>query len=206
MIKNVIFDLGNVVYDYQPLKVLMKSGYSKEKAVHLLKCVFAGPLWIELDRGKYTVMEGAEILCKQFPELSEDIRGILNFEWLDRLLVMMQPTVDFFHDLKRRGFKTYVLSNFGEDSFDYIQKRDAAFFEEFDGIVVSSREKLVKPDPAIFNLLLDRYSLIPEEIVFIDDTHENIDTAKSLGIHGIVFTGIEECIQEFESIVNGAGS
>ena len=204
MIKNVIFDLGNVVYDYQPLNELLKMGYSKEKAISLLKSIFAGPVWREMDRGQFTVMEGVEKLCEQFPEIADDIRRILTFEWLDNLMVVMQPTIDFFHEVKKQGYKTFVLSNFGLDSFEFMRKRDAEFFDEMDGIVVSSLEKLVKPDPAIFNRLLERYSLVPQESVFIDDTKENIEAAESLGIYGILFTGIEECKNRFESIIKGA--
>ena len=201
MIKNVIFDLGNVVYNYQPLDDLIKSGYSKEKAVYLLNSIFGNPLWKELDRGQYTVMEGADKFCEMYPDIADDIRKILTFEWLDKLMYIMQSTVEFVYDVKRRGYKIYVLSNFGLDSFDFIQKRDTAFFNEFDGIVVSSHEKLIKPDPRIYKRLLERYTLIPEECFFIDDTPENIEAAKMLGMNGTVFTNIEDCTKEFDTLI-----
>ena len=202
MIKNVVFDLGRVMYNYWPREYLNDLGYDEARADRLMECIFDNPLWMEIDRGFYTVPEYADKICADFPAEAEDIRRVLSKDWVDRVLTLMPPSLEFFYDVKRRGYNTYILSNFGEDDFAHIRVRDAFFFEQVDGMVISSHEKVIKPDPAIYFCLLNRYGLVPEETLFIDDNERNIGAARALGIHGIVFTGIDDCKARFELIVS----
>jgi len=201
MIKNIVFDLGRVLYRYWPREDLENLGYNEEMTNRLMACIFDSPTWVEMDRGTYTIKEGRNKLCAAFPELATDIKKVLDDGWADRVETLMPASLEFFYDVKRQGFKTYVLSNWAADGFDYIRARDAFLFEKFDGIVVSGYEKLIKPDPGIYHVLLKRYNLVPKETLFIDDNANNIATAKSLGLHGIVFTSIEDCKQQFSTLM-----
>jgi len=200
MIKNVIFDLGRVMYRYWPREDLINLGYSEARADRLMEIVFDNPLWIEFDRGTYTMSAGVEKICADYPDDAADIRHIFSDGWADRVEVLMPESVNFFREVREGGYKTYVLSNFPEDGFEYIRKRDAFFFDQMDGIVVSGYEKLIKPDPAIYHLILGRYNLIPQETVFIDDMEKNINAARDLGIHGILFKNIEDCKARFKTL------
>ena len=193
MIKNIVFDLGRVIYTYQPREYLLNLGYDETQADKLMKCIFNNPLWLDIDRGLYSVREGMEKMCADFPAQADDIRRVLDDSWMDRMFDLMPESLDFFYEVKKRGYKIYILSNFGADSFAHIRERDAFFFNEADGIVVSAYEKYIKPEPEIYYCLLNRYALIPEETLFIDDNYDNITAAKALGIHGIVFTDITDC-------------
>ena len=200
MIKNVIFDLGRVVYRYWPREDIINLGYSEAQADQIMDCVFDSPTWQEIDRDQYTMQEGKEKFCADFPHLEADIRRIMDDGWADRVETIMPESLDFFHDVKRQGYKTYILSNFAADGFDYIRTRDAHFFDQVDGMVVSGHVKLIKPDPEIYKLLLNRYNLVPQETLFIDDNQDNITAAKALGIHGILFTDIADCKQQFKQL------
>lgn len=92
-------------------------------------------------------------------------------------------------DLKDRGYQLYCLTNWSHETFPIVKKVHARLFELFDGIVVSGEEKMVKPNPEIYNLLLGRYNLNASESVFIDDRQRNVDGANQVGIQGILFTG-----------------
>ena len=204
MIKNVIFDLGRVIYNYWPREYLKDLGYDEQQADRLMECIFDNSLWLEMDRGLYTLKEGAAVLCKSFPEHAKDIRRIMATGMMNTIVTIMPQSLEFFLEVKRRGYKTYVLSNFSKDGFADVRKRDAFFFNEVDGVVVSAHEKLIKPDPAIYHRLLNRYVLVPEECIFIDDVEINIRAAAALGIHGIVFTNIEDCKRKFDVITGEA--
>jgi len=200
MIKNIVFDLGRVLYRFWPRDDLISLGYSDAKADELMDCIFHNPLWLDMDRGFYTLPEAVEKYCSDFPHLEAEIRRVLDDTWQDRVETIMPESLDFFYDVKARGFKTFVLSNWSGDGFDYIRKRDAFLFEKFDGIVVSGYEGVIKPEPEIYHRLLNRHGLVPGETLFIDDNDNNIASAKALGMYGIVFTNIAECKQNFETL------
>jgi len=202
MIKNVVFDLGRVLYRFWPREDLINLGYNDAMADKLMACIFDSPTWVEMDRGTYTIKEGTQKLCADFPELATDIQRVLDDGWADRVETLMPASVEFYNEVKQRGYKTYVLSNWAADGFDYIRTRDGFLFKNFDGIVVSGYEKQIKPDAGIYHVLLDRYSLIPGETLFIDDNANNIAAAKALGMHGIVFTDIEDCKRQFYSLTS----
>ena len=100
------------------------------------------------------------------------------------MMVPIQQTVDILYELKDKHYQLYILSNFSTEAIDILYQR-YSFFNLFDGAVISSQEKLVKPEEKIYQVLLDRYSLIPQESGFIDDLLSNVSTAERLGIHGI---------------------
>ena len=180
MIKNIVFDLGRVIYNYRPREYLLNLGYDETQANKLMKIIFDNPLWLDIDKGLYSIQNGIEKMCADFPAQTEDIRHVLADGWVDKILTVMPASLDFFYEIKNRGYKMYILSNFGADSFAHIRKRDAYFFNETDGIIVSAYEKCIKPEPAIYRCLLNRYSLVPEETLFIDDSTANIIAAKEL--------------------------
>ena len=200
MIKNVIFDLGRVIYNFWPREDLIKLGYSEVQADRFMEHVYNNPVWREADKGILTVAAHVDKVCSDFPEMVEDLRKIFSDGWIDRLITIMPESLEFYYEVKKRGFKIYIITDFAEDTFNHCRARDV-FFDEADGIVVSAREKLLKPDPAIFNCLLNRYSLKPEACLFIDDLPKNIAAAKDLGMQGIQFIDIEDCKRQFEELI-----
>lgn len=199
MIKNVIFDLGRVIYTFWPREYLVRLGYDEATTDALMRLIFDSPLWIEMDRGACTFEESIAHFCQNEPSLAEEVKRVFQADWVNDVIRIMPESLAFFYEVKKQGYRIYILSNFCAESFAQVYARDA-FLKEADGMVISAHVRLVKPDPAIYKHLLNQYDLIPEECVFIDDNTDNIKAAKSLGIHGICFTHITDCKQQFEKI------
>ena len=180
MIKNIIFDLGGVLIDHNPEKTLY-SRFSKENADIILKEIFRNPLWLERDRGVVTSEEILEqkkdvIPAEIYPEVAEMTTDFFPY------MPPFEEMYDFVKELKENGYGIYLLSNVGKE-FHRV-KKDIPVLELFDGFVASSDYKVVKPEPEIYNVLFEKFSLIPEECIFIDDVQKNIDGAVKSGMHG----------------------
>ena len=157
-----------------------------------------GPIWPKLDLG----LESDEDILEQFvahtPELEQEIR--LVFSNLSTIVREYEGSVDWIESLKARGYHTYYLSNYGERIRREASK-ELSFLSHMDGGIMSYTVHLAKPDPAIYQTLLDRYGLKAEECVFLDDTVRNVEAAQALGIAGIVVTSQEQAKKELETLL-----
>ena len=199
MIKNIVFDLGKVLIEVNPVEYLKPFGFDDNTNEELSKLIFHSEEWIQCDAGKYAKnTEIADILCEKFPVYAEKIKLVLTDNWV-KMLVRKEETIEFLRELKNRNFKIYILSNLSEQSYQFIKEYD--FFELVDGGIYSYEEKLCKPDRKIYKKLLEKYSLIPEETIFIDDHKENIEVAKKMGIYGVIFADLEKVKREVEEMI-----
>ncbi|WP_028044499.1 HAD family hydrolase [Candidatus Stoquefichus massiliensis] len=179
--KNIIFDIGNVILDFQPEEYLLQY-FDKNVMGDLMTIVFSSDEWVNLDIGTCTLSEAINSLTLAHPHYHDELIFFLT-HWT-YMMVPIPETIQLLYELKNKGYLLYILSNFSTDGIDTLFKR-YDFFELFDGAVISSKEKLVKPEEKIYQVLLDRYSLNPSESVFIDDLLANVNTAKRLGMYGI---------------------
>ena len=178
----VVFDVGNVLISFDPEKILREIFPEQEDLRETLAWkVFRSPYWIMLDRGSISREDAMQGMAGFDKALLPAIQKLMD-EWLD-LKEVLPEGVDALHACKERGKKTYVLSNYSQDGFDFIAHK-YPFFQLFDGMVVSAREGLLKPDQAIYRLLLSRYGLAPERTLFIDDAPANIEGALEAGMRG----------------------
>ena len=186
MIKNVIFDIGNVLLDFCWKDHIARFGFQGEKADRIAQAMMLGPIWPKLDLG----LESDEDILEQFvahtPELEQEIR--LVFSDLSTIV------------REYEGYHTYYLSNYGERIRREASK-ELSFLSHMDGGIMSYTVHLAKPDPAIYQTLLDRYGLKAEECVFLDDTVRNVEAAQALGIAGIVVTSQEQAKKELETLL-----
>lgn len=179
----VVFDVGNVLLSFDPAAILERlfPGDAALQAALDVK-VFRSPYWAALDHGAMTQEEAIAAMTGRDADLGPAVRRLME-NWID-----LKPTVHegvaVLHACKAHGKKTYVLSNYHDGAFAYVEAHND-FFRLFDGFVVSSREKLWKPDPAIYRALTDRFGLAPERTLFIDDTPANVTAALQLGWQGI---------------------
>jgi putative hydrolase of the HAD superfamily len=186
-LRNIVFDLGNVLFKFDPEEILddlFKDPLIKRK---LKEAVFTTSIWKELDRGTLSFEEAKKIFNEKNPDLKEEINILLK-EWKNYLHPITE-NVEILPKLKENN-KLFILSNFHEDAFNYIRGK-YSFFDIFDGMVISYKEKLLKPEKEIYQLLLNRYNLKPEETIFVDDIVENIQAAEELGIKSILYKGPE---------------
>lgn len=178
MIRNIIFDFGGVLMDWDPRYFFKNYFHDDEKMEWFLKNIATDEWNAEQDRGR-SLREGTEILIKQHPDWEKEIRAYYD-NWPIMLRSDIPKNVEILRRLKGK-FQLFGLTNWSEETFP-IALENYDFFELFEGkIVVSGKEKLIKPDKAIFEVLIQRYDLKTAESLFIDDNLKNVETAKSLG-------------------------
>ncbi|MDP3352884.1 MAG: HAD family phosphatase [Flavobacteriaceae bacterium] len=180
-IKNIIFDFGGVIVDWNPRYMYEKVFDDKYEMEDFLTNICTEEWNLQQDKDR-SLVEGTEILIKKFPEYAELI-GLFYDRWEEMLKGSIDQNVKLIYLLKKK-YKLFGLTNWSAETFPIALKR-FSFFQEFDGIVVSGIEKMIKPDSEIFYLLLHRYQLKAHESVFIDDNIKNIIAAKEIGFHVI---------------------
>jgi glucose-1-phosphatase len=200
MIKNVIFDLGNVLISFKPSEYFDKNNYPEAIKATILSDIFASTEWILLDKGEITTEAAIESISKKSTLSKKEIAHIFNLR--TDLIFPLDSNVRVLPELKKRGFKLYFLSNFPIDIFEEVRS-GYFFFRYFDGGLISAEVKSSKPDEAIYKTLLENYSLSPHECLYIDDLEVNVKTAESLGMKGIVTFGSLEITKEIEKVLEG---
>lgn len=180
MIKNIIFDMGGVLIDYNPEKALYGI-FDKETADILLKEIFRNQLWADKDRGIIFPEEIMKIKKDAIPEaVYEKV-----CEMVDNFYPYMPPfeqMYDFIKALKENGYGIYLLSNASSDF--HIRREEIPALSLFDGVLISADYKLLKPEKEIYEALYKEFDLRPEECFFIDDVQKNIDGARATGMDG----------------------
>lgn len=187
MIKTVVFDIGGVLVDWNPRYFYSTICDDEQEIEHFLANVCTNEWNHTLDLGRPWKEAKAELVAK-FPE-KEDWIEYYRTRWLDMFEGPIHESVDILMELKRMGVPLYALSNWGsQEAFNLVKKEFFPFFGLFDGVILSGEEKIAKPDPMIYQLLLNRFDLNPRETLFIDDKPENVQAARNLGIEAIQFT------------------
>lgn len=198
MIRNVILDVGNVLVDYCWEKHLASFGFSKDIAQRVAKATALNEDWDEYDRGVLTDEEVLNRFIENDPGVEKEIR--MYNENLSGVIEVYPYTKQWIRDMKEKGLKVYILSNYGSKCYNECgSKMD--FTELVDGAVFSWQEKVIKPDDAIYERILKRYQLVPEECVFFDDRKDNVEGARRNGILGIVFEDYEQAKRELEALL-----
>ncbi|MEM6646064.1 MAG: HAD family phosphatase [Bacteroidota bacterium] len=192
----VIFDLGGVLIEWNP-RHLYRKLFDDEAAMERFLAEVTPLDWNEeMDAGRPWA-DGIAERVALFPREAERIHAYRE-RWPEMLGPINQDTVQIMEDLRTRNVPLYALTNWAADTFEYVQ--DYPFFEHFEGILVSGREGLKKPDPAIYRLLLERYALTAHDCAFIDDSHRNIVAANKLGIVGIHFSSTQQARRELVAL------
>ena len=197
-IKNIIFDFGGVVMDWNPCYFFKDYFNDDERMEYFLKHIAEDEWNAEQDRGR-SLQEGTEIQVAKFPEWEKEIRAYYD-NWTTMLKSDIPENVEVLRKLEHSEYELFGLTNWSAETFPYaLENYD--FFNAFKGkIVVSGTEKLIKPDPKIWEVLLERYHLKPEESVFIDDNPKNIEVAKTLGFITVHITEETNLDEELRSL------
>ncbi len=184
-IKAIIWDLGNVLIDWNPKYVFEELIPDELKRAHFFDHICTME-WNENQDAGYPIQQATEELVALHPEWREYIEAYYG-RWKEMLGGPIDDTVTLFRQLKEQGrYQFYALTNWSHETFPVALER-YDFLHLFDGRVVSGEEKLRKPDPRFYQLLLQRYQLNPEEVLFIDDNLRNVQAAEALGIRSIRF-------------------
>jgi glucose-1-phosphatase len=201
MIKNIIFDLGNVLISFRPAEFLEKIKYPEILRTTIIADIFGSREWAMLDNGDINTRQAIESISRKSSLRKEEIEHVFNLR--KKLMFPLDLNVKLLPGLKKQGFKIYYLSNFPIDIFEEI-KSGYFFFKHFDGGVISSEVKFSKPDRRIYEIIIEKYSLNPGECLFIDDLETNVRSAESTGMKGLFTAGSLEISKILEAALNSA--
>ena len=194
----VVFDLGGVLIDWDPRHLYRKLFAGDESAMEVFLSEVCTVEWNERQDAGRTFAEAVDELLPHHAD-KLDLIEAFGQRFDEMITGAVAGTVDILADLKRAGVPRYALTNWSAETFP-PQRDRFSFLSWFDGIVVSGEEGVIKPNPRIFRVLLDRYRIAPEEAVFIDDNPANAAAAAALGIHGIHFRSPDLLRRELETL------
>jgi 2-haloacid dehalogenase len=180
MIDTVIFDLGGVLVDWNPRNLYRKL-FDDEKSMERFLADVCTSEWNEQQDAGRPFSVATAMLRARYPEHAELIDAFW-LRWEETLGDANDETIALLVELKTRGLRLYALTNWSHETFP-VARRRFPFLDQFEGIVVSGEEKLIKPDPAIYQRLLQRYHVEPTRALYIDDAHKNVLAAEALGMH-----------------------
>jgi 2-haloacid dehalogenase len=193
----VIFDVGNVLYGWDPLSFLARQLPEDEARLRFIEDVDLWSWHDSLDGGRPFDQAAAE-LSEKFPDYAAYIAA-----WGDRFGETITDPLPGVHALVEaldgRGIPLFAITNFSADFWPPFRAREDDFFRRFRDIVVSGEVKMLKPDPAIYYLALDRFGLRPDEALLVDDRKINVEGAEAVGMHGHLFTDAEDLRRRLEA-------
>lgn len=197
MVKNVIFDLGGVVLDWNPDRIVAR--FQPDTALHgqFKADVFGHPDWQAFDRGGLTEHELIDRLETRLGLTRAQLVTLLDA--VRHSLVEKPDTVKLIRDLQQQGVPLYCLSNMPVAVYVHLQSHHQ-FWDAFSGIVISGEVKMMKPEPEVFLHLLETFELQAAESVFIDDLSANVEAARKIGMHAIVFKDAQQCREELSAL------
>jgi 2-haloacid dehalogenase len=193
----VVFDLGNVLLDWDPRRLYRELIPDPVALDHFLTNVCSFEWHYQQDSGRSTETATAELQAAH-PEQAELI-GAFYSRWSEMISGALPATVDVARELRDAGIRLIALTNWPAGLFAPALER-FPFLAWFEGIVVSGEEKVAKPDPAVFSLLLDRYDVDPTTAAYVDDTARHVETARSLGLTGFLYTDAVTLRRDFASV------
>lgn len=197
MITTIIFDIGNVLADFTWKEHFESFGYDKAMVERIAAATVLSPEWNEYDRGILSDQEIIKSFIKNDPEIGEDIRRVLAD--VKTIIKRNDYAIPWIRHLKSKGCRCLYLSNFSRKA-EVECAHALDFIPYLDGGILSYQDKVIKPMPEIYRILIDRYHLKPEECVFLDDTLRNLEGAEKFGIHTIHFQNQAQAVEELRAL------
>lgn len=194
--KAVLWDLGNVVVRWEPEAILSSFKYGPAETDFLRRELLGHSDWLKLDQGLITEQQVADRLSKLSTLSSSEIHRC--FDVVRESLNDIQESVSLIEQMHGAGIPMYVLSNMSNVNARFLRQRP--YFQHFNGVVISAEEKLIKPDPELFQRVLDRYKLKAQSVYFIDDSSVNIETALTMGFYAQHFHRSTGCYQKIKEV------
>ena len=199
-IKNVVFDFGGVLLDWNP-RYFYKSIFNDDQKMEYFLQNIATSTWnAQMDKGR-SFEECMKELAEQYPEYKDPIM-LYRKGWETMLKGPIESGMRVLDAvMNAQKFKVYGLTNWPAETFPGTFNK-YKFLQKFEGIVVSGEEQMIKPEKGIYLTLIERYNLVPEETFFMDDNIQNVETALSRGINAVQFTGTDKNLEQIAKILN----
>lgn len=197
MITTVIFDIGNVLTGFHWREFFDSFGYDSETTRKIAAATVENESWNEYDRGNLSDEEVLEEFVKNDPSIEKELREVISD--IRNILTRFDYAIPWITDLKTKGYQVLVLSNFSHKA--YVDCSHALDFLPYtNGGILSFTEKCIKPEPEIYQKLIAKYKLIPEECVFIDDLQRNLDGAAAFGIQTVLFKNHKQAVEDLKKL------
>ncbi|KEI71254.1 HAD family hydrolase [Endozoicomonas elysicola] len=196
-IKNVVFDIGNVLVRWSPLEIIRLTFGESEHHRDLLKTLFQGQVWLDLNKGLMTEAE-AKIQYQQAFGFSPAECDRF-FYYVKQTQILIYGSLDLLNRIKKAGYRVYALTDNINEIIEHL-KSTYDFWPLFDGVTVSAEVGLLKPQPEIYFSLLSQQELLPSETVFIDDMPYNVEGARGVGMFAIQFNHALQCEKELKEL------
>lgn len=195
--KNVVFDLGGVVVDWSPERLMQEYNGDPEMPVLLFKQGFFEEYWPDYDRGTVDqvgiVKEMSRFSGRRYAECWDFV------EFVKHSLRDIPATQRLIKELSEKGYRLFCLSNMSIEFYDYLKEREV--FNYFEGQIISALEHVIKPEKEIYEVLMNRYDVVPGESVFIDDLEKNVEAARKLGFNTVHFVDKEKGLRELREML-----
>lgn len=195
--KTIIFDIGNVVLEWQPEHVL-RSAFSVADMPDMMAKTFGSELWSKYDHGLISTKDLKELMAEKIGCSNTAMEALLQ-----HVVISLRPVpevVELLQQLKGLGYKILALSNMPNDIFRSLLE-EHSFWQLFDDIIISGQIKLMKPDPAIFKFVLDKHQLSANECIFLDDSQANVAQARAMGINTIKVINFQQAIDDLRDLL-----
>jgi putative hydrolase of the HAD superfamily len=193
MLKNIVFDIGNVLVRWSPNDIVATVFNNEADLTELAQKFFKSPIFYDLNLGKVTEEEAIQLYSQELdfpPYIVKDV-----FKVGKESLTPLEGSFELLEDAYQAGIPLYSITDNVREIVKHL-KEQYSFFDKFKGVVISAEVGILKPSARIFHHLIDTYDLIPEETVFIDDMQANVEGAQKIGMKGIQFTDAVSCRQE----------
>jgi putative hydrolase of the HAD superfamily len=197
-VRNIIFDLGGVVFEWSPDAILDCYYADPDLRAGMKAALFQHPDWQQMDRGTLSEPEALANLVQRTGRPEAELAGL--FDAVRGSLKPKPDTLALLDRLAQRQVPLYCLSNMPESTFSHL-RRQYEFWTVFQGIVISGQIQMMKPEREIFDYLLKRYELPAAETVFVDDHPPNVDAARALGLHTVLFRDARQCEAELDCLL-----
>ena len=198
MIKNIVFDIGNVLVDFRLKEFLAEKGFDAPMIKRLLKASVMSPYWEQFERADITEEEAMAAFVSLDPEIEKELYKA--FSNIHGMLTIRPYALPWIKSLKEAGYRVYYFSNYSKKAYDECPD-SLVFMKDTDGGFLSFQQRMTKPDPRMYTRFLEQFQLAAQESVFIDDTEQNVAVAESLGFHGIVFRSYEETTEQLTGLL-----
>lgn len=184
-IDNIVFDVGNVLVDFDWKGYMVTLGFDDEVINDLSNTLMSDPLWNEFDRNTRPYDDIVEEFCQKYPAHAAEMRTFTHS--VEKTIHCLPFTHTWLQDLKRKGYKLYILSNWSQQTYERSSE-ELSFEQYMDGAIWSFKVKTIKPEKEIYEKLIDTYHLDPSRTVYLDDRQENLDGAKPFGFQTLLVT------------------
>lgn len=204
MIDTIIYDMGNVLIEWNPEKFLHLIETDEERIAKLRTAIFTSGYWPRQDTGELDADKAYNMSLTLLDDSYQESLRQIYYHWYEYADVFTKMQ-DYAQELKKQGYKLFVLSNTAASYYDLAEKGYLPIDEILDGKVLSYEVEMVKPDVAIYQYLLDKYGLEAQNCVFLDDIKGNIEAAQSLGMQGIQVISENQALADLKVLLSKYG-